>query len=276
MNKPQSPTQAETSVQGAMPRTGGVGVNLRDVSKVFDGKPAVEGIDLSLAPGEFVSIIGPSGCGKSTTMLMAAGLLPASSGQIEVDGAPLTAPITDVGIVFQDHLLLDFRTAFSNVMLQQQVRHLPKAQIEARAHALFEQLGLSEAKDHYPRQLSGGMRQRVSIARALVHDPSLLLMDEPFGALDAITRTQVRHELELLWLERRMSVLFITHSIEEAVGLSDRVLVMSPSPGRLVEEIVIDLPRPRPAHLGHYEAFNEYAGRLYGAFERMGIYKFGK
>lgn len=123
---------------------------------------------------------------------------------------------------------------------------------------------------------SQDMRQRVSIAWALVHYPTLLLMDEPFGALDAITRTQIRHELELLWLERRMTVLLITHSSEEAVGLSDRVLVMSPSPGRLVEEIWIDLPRPRPAHLGHYEAFNDYAGKLYGVFERMGIYKFDK
>ncbi|PSM16819.1 ABC transporter ATP-binding protein [Nitratireductor sp. StC3] len=257
-------------------RDGGIGVQMRDVGKHFDGKVAVEEFSLDLSPGEFVSVIGPSGCGKSTTMLMAAGLLSPSRGEIFIDGAPQTGPITDVGIVFQDHLLLDFRTAFSNVMLQQQIRHLPKKEMESRAHALFGQLGLAHAKDRYPRQLSGGMRQRVSIARALVHDPSLLLMDEPFGALDAITRTQIRHELELLWLQRRMSVLFITHSIEEAIGLSDRVLVMSPTPGRLVEEIVIDLPRPRPAHLGHYEVFNEYAGKLYGAFERMGLYSFEK
>jgi NitT/TauT family transport system ATP-binding protein len=138
----------------------------------------------------------------------------------------------------------------------------------------MDKLGIAHAADRYPKQLSGGMRQRVSIARALIHQPSVLLMDEPFGALDAITRTQIRHDLELLWLETRKTVLFITHSVEEAVGLSDRVLVMSPSPGRIVEEIAIDLPRPRPAHLGEYPTFNVYAERIHAAFQRMGVIKY--
>ena len=249
-------------------------IRLDGVSKRFDYVLAVEDIDLTVAPGEFVSLIGPSGCGKSTTMLMAAGLLPPSEGVVSVNDTPLHKPLTDVGIVFQDHLLLEFRTALSDVMLQQQIRGLPKAALRERSLQLFDKLGIAGAEDKYPHQLSGGMRQRVSIARALVHEPSILLMDEPFGALDAITRTQIRHDLELLWMEQQMTVLFITHSIEEAIGLSDRVLVMSSSPGRIVDEIRIDLPRPRPAYLGHYAEFNKYADRLYGAFEKLGIYKF--
>jgi NitT/TauT family transport system ATP-binding protein len=219
-------------------------------------------------------LIGPSGCGKSTTLLLASGLEPVTQGSIEVDGKPLTKPITEVGIVFQDHLLLDFRTAMKNVMLQQEIRGLDKSVIQARAESLFERLNLKGAENRYPWQLSGGMRQRVSIARALVHDPSMLLMDEPFGALDAISRTQIRHDLEMLWLDTRKTVLFITHSIDEAVGLSDRVLVMSKGPGTIVEEIKIDLPRPRPAHLGEYPEFTKYANRIYSIFEKLGVYKF--
>lgn len=235
---------------------------------------AVGPIDLNVRSGEFVSIIGPSGCGKSTLMLIAAGLLESSTGTISIDAKPLSGPQTDIGIVFQDHLLLDFRTALSNVMLQQQIRHLPREKLLSRTKALFAKLGLTGADDRYPHQLSGGMRQRVSIARALVHEPSTLFMDEPFGALDAITRTQIRHDLEELWLDRGMTVLFITHSIDEAIGLSDRVLVMSSSPGCIVEEIEIDLPRPRPFHLGNYPEFNKYSDRIYSIFEKMGVYRF--
>lgn len=231
-------------------------------------------IDLDVAPGEFVSLIGPSGCGKSTTLLLVSGLEPATDGTILVDDKKLTAPIRDVGIVFQDHLLLEFRTALANVMLQQEIRRLDRRTMTAQAEALFDKLGLKGAENRYPWQLSGGMRQRVSIARALVHEPSMLLMDEPFGALDAITRTQIRHDLEMLWLDTQKTVLFITHSIEEAVGLSDRVLVMSKSPGTIVDEILIDLPRPRPAHLGEYPEFSRYAKRIYEIFERLGVYHF--
>jgi NitT/TauT family transport system ATP-binding protein len=235
---------------------------------------AVDDVSFVIDRGEFVSLIGPSGCGKSTLMLMAAGLNPVTSGEISVDGRPLTAPLTDVGIVFQDHLLLDFRTAIGNVMLQAEARGLPIAETHERAMALFSKLGIADAAGRYPKQLSGGMRQRVSIARALIHQPSILFMDEPFGALDAITRTQIRHDLELLWLETRKTVLFITHSFDEAIGLSDRVLVMSPSPGRIVDEIRIDLPRPRPAHLGDYPSFNSYVERIHDAFRRFGVIKY--
>ncbi|MDH3660080.1 MAG: ABC transporter ATP-binding protein [Alphaproteobacteria bacterium] len=256
----------------------GASISARGITKLYgsgDGAHHALGpIDLDIAPGEFVSLIGPSGCGKSTTMLLVSGLEPVTDGELDVDGRPLTAPISDVGIVFQDHLLLEFRTALKNVMLQQEIRGLDRSLLQKRATRLFKELGLEGAENRYPWQLSGGMRQRVSIARALVHDPSMLLMDEPFGALDAITRTQIRHDLEMLWLETRKTVLFITHSIEEAIGLSDRVLVMSNGPGKLVDEISIDLPRPRPAHLGAYPEFARYARRIYDIFEKLGIYHF--
>ena len=273
--------RAETSGLAPADASGGVAgasIRARGMTKVYGhGSGAVHAlgpIDLDVAPGEFVSLIGPSGCGKSTTMLLVTGLEPVSEGTVEIDGRRLMAPISDIGIVFQDHLLLDFRTAMKNVLLQQEIRGLDRTALRARAAELFARLGLEGAEERYPWQLSGGMRQRVSIARALVHDPSMLLMDEPFGALDAITRTQIRHDLEMLWLETRKTVLFITHSIEEAVGLSDRVLVMSKSPGTIVDEIKIDLPRPRPAHLGEYPEFAAYAKRIYKIFERLGVYKF--
>ena len=260
----------------AMDARSGVAIGIRNVSKIFgeDGeKPfrALKRVDAEIEAGEFISVVGPSGCGKSTLMLMVAGLLERSTGDIVVGGKSVDRPITDVGIAFQDHLLLEFRTAMQNVMLQADIRHLPRKAIEARAEELFEQLRLVPAMGKYPRQLSGGMRQRVSLVRTLVHDPSVILMDEPFGALDALTRLQVRMDLEALWLRRRPTVLFITHSVEEAVGLSDRVLVMSPSPGEVVEEIVIDLPRPRPIVLGDAEEFGAYVHRIHRHFERMGV-----
>lgn len=252
-----------------------ISIEGRMLSKEFHTKDgvniALQPTDFEIKPGEFVSVVGPSGCGKSTMMLMVAGLLAPSSGQVLIDGTELTKPLTDVGIVFQDDLLLDFRSARENILMQGQIRGLPKEQQRKRTDELMAQLGLEKAKNRYPSQLSGGMRQRVSIARALVHDPSVLLMDEPFGALDALTRTQMRVDLEQLWLERKKSVLFITHSVEEAVGLSDRVIVMGPSPGRIVEEIVIDLPRPRPVRVGDEEAFAEYSSKIYDIFKQLGV-----
>jgi NitT/TauT family transport system ATP-binding protein len=242
----------------------GVPIELRGVSKTFgddSDEPfrALGDISMSIEAGEFVSVVGPSGCGKSTLMLMVAGLLARSQGDIAVGGKSVIRPLTEVGIAFQDHLLLDFRTAIDNVMLQADIRRLPRKPIEARAKELFEQLRLTPAMKKYPRQLSGGMRQRVS------------LMDEPFGALDALTRLQVRMDLEALWLRRRPTVLFITHSVEEAVGLSDRIFVMTPSPGEIVDEIRVGLPRPRPVVLGDAPQFGAYVDRIYRQFERMGV-----
>jgi len=254
----------------------GVPIGIRRVAKVFgeDGDNpfrALKEVSVDIQAGEFVSVVGPSGCGKSTLMLMVAGLLERSQGDIRINGQSVTRPVTDVGIAFQDHLLLEFRTALANVTLHADIRKLPRRQIEARAKELFAQLRLTEAMEKYPRQLSGGMRQRVSLIRTVVHDPSLLLMDEPFGALDALTRLQVRTDLEALWLRRRPTVLFITHSVEEAVGLSDRILVMSPSPGEVVEEMRVDIARPRPIVLGDAPEFAGYVERIHRHFERLGV-----
>lgn len=259
----------------------GASLHISDVSKTFgidSNRPfrALQPVNVDIEPGEFVSVVGPSGCGKSTLMLMVAGLLPTTTGTIHIGDDAVTSPVTDVGIAFQDHLLLDFRTAMDNVMLQADVRGLKKRVLAARAAEMFEQLGLTAAMPKYPRQLSGGMRQRVSLIRTLVHDPSLLMLDEPFGALDALTRLQVRTDLERLWLRRRPTVLFITHSVDEAVGLSDRVLVMSPSPGEIVEEITVDLPRPRPISLRDVPEFTSYVDRIYTHFERLGVLSVGE
>jgi len=257
-------------------RISGVPITIENVSKIFGEetkKPfrALKEVSASINSGEFVSVVGASGCGKSTLMLMVAGLLKQTTGEITVGGKPVTKPITDVGIAFQDHLLLEFRTAFKNVMLHADIRGLPRKLIEERARELFGQLKLEHAMNKYPRQLSGGMRQRVSLIRSLVHDPALLLMDEPFGALDALTRLQVRMDLESLWMRRRPTVLFITHSVEEAVGLSDRILVMSPSPGEVIDEIRVELPRPRPIVLGDAPEFSAYVDRIHRHFERLGV-----
>jgi len=254
----------------------GVPIAIRNVSKIFgeDGDTpfvALKHVDVTIPAGQFISVVGASGCGKSTLMLMIAGLLKRSAGDIQVANRSVSRPITDVGIAFQDHLLLEFRTAFDNVMLHADIRGIDRGQLERRARDLFAQLRLEHAMQKYPRQLSGGMRQRVSLIRTLVHEPSVILMDEPFGALDALTRLQVRLDLETLWLRRRPTVVFITHSVEEAVGLSDRILVMSPSPGEVVDDIIVDLPRPRPIVLGDAPEFSAYVDRIHRQFERMGV-----
>lgn len=254
----------------------GVPIQVSNVSKVFgedSDQPfrALKPVDIDIPAGQFISVVGASGCGKSTLMLMLAGLLERTTGDIRIAGRSVDRPVTEVGIAFQDHLLLEFRTAFQNVMLHADIRGLDKAVLARRARDLFAQLRLEHAMDKYPRQLSGGMRQRVSLIRTLVHEPSLILMDEPFGALDALTRLQVRTDLETLWLRRRPTVVFITHSVEEAVGLSDRILVMSPSPGEVVDDITINLPRPRPIVLGDAPEFSGYVDRIHRHFERLGV-----
>jgi NitT/TauT family transport system ATP-binding protein len=254
----------------------GVPITIRNVSKTFGEDSdtpfmALKQVDVAIPAGQFISVVGASGCGKSTLMLMIAGLLERSTGDIVVADRTVAKPITDVGIAFQDHLLLEFRTAFENVMLHADIRGIDRDELARRAKDLFAQLKLEHAMNKYPRQLSGGMRQRVSLIRTLVHEPSLILMDEPFGALDALTRLQVRVDLENLWLRRRPTVVFITHSVEEAVGLSDRILVMSPSPGEVIDDITVDLPRPRPIVLGDAPEFSAYVDRIHRQFERMGV-----
>jgi NitT/TauT family transport system ATP-binding protein len=206
---------------------------------------ALESIDLAIRSGEFLAIVGPSGCGKSTLLRIVAGLVGASRGDVRVEGARVDRPQTNLGIVFQRPVLLDWRTALDNVLVQVELRSLTPKPYRDNALRLLDQIGLKDFADRYPYELSGGMRQRVAIARALIHDAPLLLMDEPFGALDALTREQMRLDLEALWLATHKTVMFITHSIDEAVLLADRVVVMSPRPGRIERTIDIPLPRPR-------------------------------
>jgi len=249
-------------------------IRLEGVGKVYDTESGVveacADINLEVRESEFVAIVGPSGCGKTTIMKMVAGLAPYSSGTIEVGGRRVDRPQTDVGIVFQESILLDWRNVLANVMLQVDIRGLDRAKFEPVARRLLEATGLRGFEDKKPFELSGGMRQRVSICRALVHDPHLLLMDEPFGALDALTREQISMDIQRVWMEKRKTALHITHSIPEAVLLADRVVVMGPRPGRIVEIIDIDLPRPR--RLDKLPPlFNEYAGRIRDIFKAKGV-----
>jgi len=224
-------------------------IAIDEVSLVYRAKRsavhALDRVSLSAGEGEFVALVGPSGCGKSTLIKLVSGLIPPSAGMIRVKGEPVRGPTASVGIVFQGPLLMAWRTALKNILLQVEIRGLPVESYRATARELMELVGLAGFEDAYPHQLSGGMQQRVGLCRALIHDPDLLLMDEPFGALDALTREQMNAELQRIWMERRKTVLFITHSISEAVYLADRVVVMSPRPGRIVGEIAVALPRPR-------------------------------
>ncbi len=206
---------------------------------------ALDHVSLEGRRGEFLSILGPSGCGKSTLLMIAAGLLVPSGGSVSIEGRIVDGPRTDIGIVFQSPVLLEWRTALANVMLQAEARRMERPAASRRARELLASVGLAGFEDKYPHELSGGMRQQVSICRALIHGPEYLLMDEPFGALDQLTRDQLVLDLQALWNVRRMSVLFITHSIAEAVFLSDRVIVMTPRPGRIDRIFDIALPRPR-------------------------------
>ncbi|HET9046647.1 MAG TPA: ABC transporter ATP-binding protein [Casimicrobiaceae bacterium] len=216
---------------------------------------ALDPIDLTVATGEFVAIVGPSGCGKSTLLRLVAGLIAASAGSVVLFGDAVTRAQTALGIVFQSPVLLEWRTILDNVLLQLELRGLDPKPGRERALALLASVGLGEFADRYPRELSGGMRQRAAIVRALIHDPPLLLMDEPFGALDALTREQMRVDLETLWMSTRKTVVFITHSVDEAVLLADRVVVMSPRPGRIERMLAVDLPRPRGLEARRAPAF---------------------
>jgi NitT/TauT family transport system ATP-binding protein len=206
---------------------------------------AVDNVSMKMEPGEFVSILGPSGCGKSTLLGVVAGLLPASGGDISVFGEAVSGPRKDIGVVFQQATLLPWLNVLDNILIPVRALRRKDRDYDKRAHELLELVGLTKFAKYFPNELSGGMQQRVGIARALIHDPSLLLMDEPFAALDAMTRERMSLELQDIWRASGKSVLFITHSIPEAVFLSNRILIMSPSPGRFVKEVTIDLPRPR-------------------------------
>ena len=246
-------------------------VVLAKAERRFGPLLALAPVDLDVPAGSFVSIVGPSGCGKSTLLRLVAGLLPVSSGTIAVNGRAVAGPVTELGFVFQQPILLDWRTALGNVLFQVEMRGERPGPWRDKAQALLAQVGLGDFAGSYPHALSGGMRQRVAIARALVHEPGLLLMDEPFGALDALTREQMRIDLEALWMRRRMTVLFVTHSVDEAVLLGDRVVVMSPRPGRVDRVLDIDLPRPRGLDGRRTARFLEAEAEITGLFLERGV-----
>src|SRR5690554_183840 len=206
---------------------------------------ALDNIELTVDEGEFVALVGPSGCGKTTLLKILAGLVPSYDGKASLGGHQVTGPTADVGVVFQQPTLLPWRTILQNIMVPIEVQGLDRKKGLERAHSLMETVGLGGFGDKYPKELSGGMQQRAGICRALVHDPRVLLMDEPFGALDAMTREFMNEELQRIWLDSGKTVVFVTHSIPEAVFLADRVVVMTPRPGRIAEIVDIDIPRSR-------------------------------
>jgi NitT/TauT family transport system ATP-binding protein len=260
--------------EAAVP-TGEFGISLDNLSKTFRrGKletHAIDSISLTIAPGEFVAIVGPSGCGKSTLMRLIAGLLPPSDGDVRVGERSVSGPETNVGIVFQKPILLDWRNVLQNVLLQTEMRNISGPDIVQRARTLLAAVGLEDFEDRFPYELSGGMQQRAAIVRALIHDPPLLLMDEPFGALDALTREQMRIDLEELWLARQKTVVFITHSIDEAVLLADRVVVMSPRPGTIERIVETEMPRPRGLAARKLTAFVDAVDAITEIFLARGV-----
>lgn len=237
----------------------------QDVRKRFDGARdvlALDGISVDIQPGQFISILGPSGCGKSTFLRCVAGLETISSGSLTVDNQPVKGPPDQVGMVFQRDALLEWRTIRENILLPLEFAGKRRADYRDKVDQLLALTGLLQFADSYPRQLSGGMRQRASICRALVDDPRLLLMDEPFGALDALTRDNMNAELQRIWLKTGNTTLFVTHGIAEAVFLADTVLVFSPRPGRILEQIPIDFPRPRPLSLRETPEFGRHVAHI--------------
>jgi NitT/TauT family transport system ATP-binding protein len=252
-------------------------ISIANVDKVYavDGNPitALRDVNLDIAAGEFISVVGPSGCGKSTLLKCVAGLQPISSGNIEVQQQPVVAPPDNMAVVFQRDVLLDWRTILDNVLIVVEFRGLRRRDYEERALQLLKNYGLDGYANRYPWELSGGMRQRVAICRALIVDPELLLMDEPFGALDAMTRDDLNAELERLWYQTRKTVMFITHGIDEAVYLADRVVVMARNPGRIAEIVPIDIPRPRPLSIRQTEDFGKYVHHIRHLFASMGLVK---
>jgi NitT/TauT family transport system ATP-binding protein len=250
-------------------------IEVEGLGKIFRRKNlethALDAVDLQVGSGEFLAVVGPSGCGKSTLLRLIAGLIPPSAGRVVIDGQSVSGPQTQLGIVFQKPVLLEWRTVLGNVLLQAEMRRLDASAYLERARRLLSAVGLGDFEDRYPHELSGGMQQRAAIVRALIHDPPLLLMDEPFGALDALTREQMRIDLEELWLSTQKTVVFITHSIDEAVLLADRVMVMSPRPGRIERTIDVDLPRPRGLEARGLAKFDQAVAAITEIFLARGV-----
>jgi NitT/TauT family transport system ATP-binding protein len=238
------------------------------VLKALAGRYPLSGVTLDVHEGELIAIVGPSGCGKSTLLMIVAGLTDYESGRVEIGTDQLSFdPHRDIGFVFQQSLLLKWRTVLDNVLLPAEFLGLPLKEARERARDLIQLVGLDGQEAKYPKQLSGGQQQRVSIARALVHDPKLVLMDEPFGALDALTHEKMNLELLHIWEANRKTILFVTHGISEAVFLGSRVAVMSAGPARMAAAIDVDLPYPRTLDMKTHEAFGAYARQVYGLLD---------
>ncbi len=256
-------------------RTGAPAIAIAGVAQRFTTRAgtveALSHIDLDVAETEFVSVVGPSGCGKSTLMRIVAGLVRPTAGSVAVGGVRVDRPAANVGIVFQRPILLPWRSVAENITLQLEMRGISPAGHARRLDALLELTGLAGFRKSLPHELSGGMQQRAALCRALIHDPAILLMDEPFGALDAMTREAMNLELQRVWMESRKSVLFITHSISEAIFLSDRVVVMSPRPGRIARIVKVDLPRPRDFTVIGHPAFVAAMTEVRQALDAVGM-----
>lgn len=239
---------------------------VQDLSVVFRDASgslhALDNLSFSVYPEEFVCILGPSGSGKSTLLRVLAGLLPPSHGQVYYAGEPLAEPQYSVGYVFQRANLMPWRSVLENITLPLELKKVPPSEAHTKAQELIDLVGLQGFEETLPRDLSGGMAQRVAIARALAHDPQLLLLDEPFGSLDAMTRERMGTELLRIWQARRKTVMMVTHAISEAIFLADRVLVLSPRPGKLRLDLRVDLPRPRLDEMRYTPAFGDMAQRL--------------
>jgi NitT/TauT family transport system ATP-binding protein len=259
------PPAASTAYAGAAAGAAGSILTIRGVQKRFTARSgevvaALDDVNLEIAAGEFVAFVGISGCGKTTLLKIVGGLTSPTQGEIIYKGDHVTGPIKDLGIVFQKPVLLEWRTVLRNITLQTSMRDLgSRAEQRRLAEDLLDRVGLAGHGDRYPWELSGGQQQRVSLCRALVHNPGLLLMDEPFGALDALTREQLQRDLERMWLAQKPTVLFVTHDVGEAVCLADRVVVLAGKPGRVVANIRIDVGRARGADLLNNSKLQAYA-----------------
>jgi NitT/TauT family transport system ATP-binding protein len=243
--------------------------SIRHVYHGAQGKlRALDGVDVTVGLGEFVAIVGPSGCGKSTLLRILGGLTVPTEGRVHLDGRPLATPQRRISYLFQTVNLMPWRTVLQNVTLPLDVAGIPREASTGRARELLALVHLEGFEKAYPRELSGGMAQRVAIARALVADPEVLLLDEPFGALDALSREQMNVELMRIWQTRRVTAVMVTHDLEEAVFVADRVLVMSPRPGRICAAVVVDLPRPRTLEVTYTEFFGALSRRVREALER--------
>src|SRR3954451_8413296 len=249
-------------------------IAVHDLSKAYatrdGGVVALDRTTFGVDEGEFVAVVGPSGCGKSTLLKILAGILPASSGDARLRGTLIDGPRRDIGVVFQSPVLFPWRTVLDTVLLPVDVKKLGRERNRGKALDLLAMAGLKGFEQRYPIELSGGMQQRVGLVRALIHEPAMLLMDEPFGALDALTRETMNLELQRIWLETRRTVVFITHSITEAIFLGDRVLVMTARPGRVRMDLTIDFPRPRSLKITSTPQFGRYAEQIRDLLEAKG------